>query len=320
MRSIITGGAGFIGSHLVDALVARGDEVTVIDNLVTGSLRTINTHIINGTVRFVHEDLLGDGWQDLLAGQDRVYHLAADPDVRASAGSPFSVYQENLAATACVLEAMREQGVSELVFTSTSTVYGEASVIPTPEDYSPMEPISIYGGTKLACEAMISSYAYTYGMKTWIFRFANIVGARSNHGVIWDFIHKLRDNPKELEILGDGQQTKSYFSVEACIEAFLYAIDHAHQPFNVFNIGSEDWIDVRSIAGIVVEEMGLSGIPFRYTGGDRGWKGDVPKMLLSVEKLKGLGWRPLTNSEESVRKAVQKLLPEIQGMGSGTSR
>lgn len=180
-----------------------------------------------------------------------------------------------------------------------------------------MEPISIYGGTKLACEAMISSYAHTYGMKAWVFRFANIVGARSNHGVIWDFIHKLRNNPKELEILGDGRQTKSYFSVEACIEAFLYAVDHAHQPFNVFNIGSEDWIDVRSLAKIVTEEMGMSGIPFRYTGGDRGWKGDVPKMLLSVERLKGLGWRPLTNSEESVRKAARELVLEIQGMSTG---
>jgi UDP-glucose 4-epimerase len=320
MRSIITGGAGFIGSHLVDALVARGDEVTVIDNLVTGSLRTINTHVVEGKVRFVREDLLGDGWQDLLAGQDRVYHLAADPDVRASAGSPLKVYRENLAATECVLEAMREQGVAELVFTSTSTVYGEASVIPTPEDYAPLEPISVYGGTKLACEAMISSYAHTYGMKAWVFRFANIVGARSNHGVIWDFIHKLKNNPQELEILGDGRQIKSYFSVEACIEAFLYAIDHARQPFNVFNIGSEDWIDVRSIAEIVVKEMGMSGIPFRYTGGDRGWKGDVPKMLLSVQKLRSLGWRPLTNSEESVRKATREIIHEIQGISPGISR
>jgi UDP-glucose 4-epimerase len=320
MRSVITGGAGFIGSHLVDALVARGDEVTVIDNLVTGSLGSINTHVTNGVVRFVREDLTGDGWQDLLVGQDRVYHLAADPDVRASAGSPFKVYRENLAATEGVLEAMRKQGVAELVFTSTSTVYGEASVIPTPEDYSPMEPISIYGGTKLACEAMISSYAHTYGMRTWVFRFANIVGARSNHGVIWDFIHKLLKNPHELEILGDGRQTKSYFSVEACIEAFLYAIDHAHQAFNVFNIGSEDWIDVRSIAKIVTEEMGMPGIPFHYTGGDRGWKGDVPKMLLSVERLKGLGWRSPTNSEESVRKAARNLVCEIQGMSPGIGR
>jgi UDP-glucose 4-epimerase len=311
MRSIVTGGAGFIGSHLVDMLVAKGDEVTVIDNLTTGNLRTIKDHIISGSVNFIHEDLLGNGWQDYFAGIDRVYHLAADPDVRASSGSPYRVFQENLTATEHVLEAMRQEGVSELAFTSTSTVYGEATVIPTPENYSPMKPISIYGGTKLACEAMISSYAHTYGMKTWVFRFANIIGARSNHGVIWDFIHKLRKNPRELEILGDGKQTKSYFSVDACIDALLYTIGHTDQPFNFFNIGSEDWIDVQTIARIVAVEMGLSSVTFRYSGGDRGWKGDVPRMLLSVEKLKALGWTPLTSSEESVRRATQELIREI---------
>jgi UDP-glucose 4-epimerase len=312
MRSIVTGGAGFIGSHLVDILVAKGDEVTVIDNLTTGSLRNIQDHVDSRSVTFIGKDLLGDGWQDLLAGSDRVYHLAADPDVRASAGSPYWVFEENLTATERVLEAMRRESVSELVFTSTSTVYGEAAVIPTPEQYSPMEPISIYGGTKLGCEAMISSYAHTYGMKTWVFRFANIIGARSNHGVIWDFIHKLQENPRELEILGDGKQSKSYLSVDACIDALLYAVAHTDQPFNFFNIGSEDWIDVQTIARIVVEEMGLSDVAFRYTGGDRGWSGDVPKMLLSVEKLKALGWTPLTGSEESVRRAARELITEIK--------
>jgi UDP-glucose 4-epimerase len=315
MKSIVTGGAGFIGSHLVDALVARGDEVTVIDNLSTGNLTNIHDHIISGSITFVHENLLGDGWQDLLAGKNRIYHLAADPDVRASAGSPYRVFEENLTATERILEAMRQKGVFELVFTSTSTVYGEAEAIPTPEHYSPMEPISIYGGTKLACEAMISSYAHTYGMKAWVFRFANIIGARSNHGVIWDFVHKLRENPRQLEILGDGKQTKSYFSIDACIDALLYAVDHADQPFNFFNIGSEDWIDVQTIAEIVVEEMGLFDVAFLFTGGDRGWKGDVPKMLLSVEKLKALGWTPLTGSEESVRRAARELIQEIQMMG-----
>jgi UDP-glucose 4-epimerase len=149
-------------------------------------------------------------------------------------------------------------------------------------------------------------------MTTWVFRFANIIGSRSNHGVIWDFVHKLRENPRELEILGDGSQTKSYFSVKACIDAFLYAVDHSDEPFNYFNIGSEDWIDVKTIAGIVVEEMDLPDVAFRYTGGDRGWKGDVPKMLLSVEKLKALGWRPGIGSEESVRRATRELVREIQ--------
>jgi UDP-glucose 4-epimerase len=311
MKSVVTGGAGFIGSHLVDTLVTGGDEVTVIDNLSTGEYNNIKKLVDSGSVTLVKEDLLGDGWQDSLRGVSRVYHLAADPDVRASAGSPERVFRENVTATIRVLEAMRQNGIRDLAFTSTSTVYGEATVIPTPEDYAPLEPISIYGGTKLACEAIISSYAHTYGMKTWVFRFANIIGSRSNHGVIWDFIHKLRENPRELEILGNGKQIKSYFSVEACIDALHYAVAHSDRTFNFFNIGSEDWIDVRSIARIVADEMMLSGVEFHYTGGDRGWKGDVPTMLLSVDKLKALGWRPLTGSEESVRKAVRELIREI---------
>jgi UDP-glucose 4-epimerase len=262
----------------------------------------------SGAVRFVKGDLLSDGWQEAFRGADRIYHIAADPDVRASAGSPARVYAQNVTATVRVLEAMRESGTSEIVFTSTSTVYGEADVIPTPEEYPGMKPISIYGGTKLACEAMISSYAHTYGWRSWVFRFANIIGERSNHGVIWDFIHKLRQNPRELEILGDGKQAKSYFSVSACVDAVLYAISCSDEPFACFNIGSEDWIDVTSIATIVTEEMGLSGVSFRYTGGDRGWVGDVPRMLLSVEKLKSLGWRPQTTSAASVREAAQALI------------
>lgn len=312
MVAIVTGGAGFIGSHLVDALVVRGEEVVVIDNLSAGDRGHIAGHIDSGTVRFVEGDLLADGWQDAFEGGERVYHIAADPDVRASANNPEGVYAQNVTATLRVLEAMRLYGIHEIVFTSTSTVYGEASVIPTPEDYSALEPISIYGGTKCACEAMISSYAHTYGMKAWVFRFANIIGERSNHGVIWDFIHKLRANPSELEILGDGEQIKSYFSVAACLDAVLYAVAHANAPVNCFNIGSEDWIDVTTLAGIVVEEMGLSNVTFRYTGGDRGWVGDVPRMQLSVEKIKGLGWEPTTTSERSVRDAARIMIREIE--------
>jgi len=312
MFSVVTGGAGFIGSHIVDALVEKGDKVLVIDNLSAGSTANIMPHIENGKVELLRADLLDDGWQDKIDGADRVFHIAADPDVRASAISPGKVYDNNVLATERVLEAMREKGVKELVFTSTSTVYGEAGVIPTPENYSPMIPISIYASSKLACEAMIAGYAHTYGMKSWVFRFANIIGERSGHGVIWDFVHKLMDNPAELEILGDGKQIKSYFSVGACVEAVLFAVENSDEPFNYFNIGSEDWIDVTSIAGIVVEEMGLSGVKFTYTGGDRGWVGDVPKMQLGVDKLKGLGWKPETGSAESIRLAVRATLEDIK--------
>jgi UDP-glucose 4-epimerase len=314
MVVIVTGGAGFIGSHLVDALVERREEVIVIDNLSSGDLANIRAHIESGAVRFIEGDLLSDGWQDAFADAERVYHIAADPDVRASATNPEHVYEQNVTATVRVLEAMHRNEVSEIVFTSTSTVYGEAEVIPTPEEYTPMEPISIYGGSKLACEAMISAYSYTYDMKSWVFRFANIIGERSNHGVIWDFIHKLLKNPRELEILGNGKQIKSYFSVDACVEAVLFAVTHSDSTFNCFNIGSEDWIDVTELAEIVIDEMGLSDVDFRYTGGDRGWVGDVPKMQLSVEKLKALGWHPGTGSAESVRNATRALVREIQAV------
>ncbi len=294
----------------MDALVKRGESVTVIDNLSTGDIRNIAAHIDSGAVRFVEHDLLLDGWQDHLGGADRIYHIAADPDVRASAVHPEEVYTRNVHATVRVLEAMRMGGCTEIVFTSTSTVYGEVDLIPTPEEYPRMEPISIYGGTKLACEAMIAAYAHTFGWKSWVFRFANIIGERSNHGVIWDFIHKLRQNPRELEILGDGTQTKSYCSVLACVDAVLFAVAHTSAPFTCLNIGSEDGIDVTTIASIVADEMGLSDVSFHYTGGDRGWVGDIPRMLLSIEKLRSLGWRYEVTSQQSVRDAARALVLE----------
>lgn len=308
MFAVVTGGAGFIGSHLVDALVARGDEVLVIDSLAAGKKEMIAGPLASGKVRLLKADLLKDGWQDQLKGADRVYHLAADPDVRQSAMNPEPTLQNNVVATYRVLEAMRVNGVKEIVFTSTSTVYGDAKVIPTPESYTPLEPISVYGGSKLACEALISAYCYSFGMKSWIYRFANIIGTRSGHGVITDFIRKLKENPWELEILGDGRQTKSYFEVHACIRAMFFAIDHSRDPVNTFNIGSEDWIDVKTLAGIVTEGMGLHDVKYRFTGGERGWVGDVPKMQLGVDKLKKRGWVPGIGSAESVRIAVRAML------------
>jgi len=310
MFDVVTGGAGFIGSHLADTLVSRGDEVVVIDSLCAGNRDMIAGHIDSGRIRLVQADLLGNDWQDMLRGADRVYHLAADPDVRQSAVNPDPTMQNNIVATYRVLEAMRKSGVKELVFTSTSTVYGDASVIPTPEAYTPLEPISIYGASKLACESLISAYCHSFGMRSWNFRFANIIGSRSGHGVITDFIRKLEANPHELEILGDGKQTKSYLEVHACIDAVLFTVDHSTDTVNTFNIGSEDWIDVKTIADIITEEMKLPDVHYRFTGGDRGWVGDVPKMQLGVEKIKALGWKPRLGSRESVRIAVRAMLSE----------
>ena len=308
MFVVVTGGAGFIGSHLVDALVAQGDEVLVIDMLAAGGTESIQRHLDSGKVRLQKIDLLSDGWQDAIKGAHRVYHLAADPDVQKSATIPDPTIQNNILATYRVLEAMRIRGVPEIVFTSTSTIYGEATAIPTPEDYTPLEPISVYGASKLACEALISAYCHSFGMRSWIFRFANIIGERSGHGVITDFIRKLTENPHELEILGDGRQTKSYLEVHECVEAMLYAVGHAKDPVNTFNIGSEDWIDVKTIGDIVADEMDLPSVRQRFTGGARGWIGDVPKMQLAIGKLKALGWKPRLGSHESVRIATRAML------------
>jgi UDP-glucose 4-epimerase len=311
MFDIVTGGAGFIGSHLVDTLIARGDRVTVIDSLSAGSRKNIARHLDGGKVTLVVADLLSDGWQDTLKGADRIYHLAADPDVRQSALFPEGPVNNNIITTFRVLEAMRRYNVPEIAFTSTSTVYGEATVLPTPEEYTPLEPISVYGASKLACEALISAYCHSFTLKGWIFRFANIIGARSGHGVLIDFMNKLADNPREMEILGDGKQKKSYLEVQECVDAMLFAVAHATATVNTFNIGSEDWIDVKAIADIVAKKKGLSQVRYRFTGGDRGWVGDVPKMQLSIARMKALGWKPRHGSQESVRMAVQAMLDEL---------
>jgi UDP-glucose 4-epimerase len=305
MAILVTGGAGFIGSHVVDKLVDEGYEVVVVDNLSSGK-----RDYINEQADFHAIDLVQDKEKlvDLLRGVEEVWHIAANPDVRVGAENPDAIYDNNILATYNLLEAMRRAGVGRIVFTSTSTVYGEAKVIPTPEDY-PTIPISLYGASKLACEALISSYCHTFEMQSWIYRFANVIGRRSNHGVIYDFIMKLRKNPNELEILGNGEQNKSYVYISDCVDAMFFGLK-ADDVVNIFNIGSEDQIKVKRIAEIVCEEMGVNPV-FRFTGGDRGWKGDVPVMLLSIEKLKSMGWKPRYNSEQAVRMAVRDLLAEI---------
>ncbi len=306
MAILVTGGAGFIGSHLVDRLVEEGKEVVILDNLSSG------VSFLNPDAEFIKVDLADRlKLEDVFRKKDfsEVWHIAANPDVRIGSENPDEIYRNNILATYNLLEVMRKNNVDKIIFTSTSTVYGEAEVIPTPEDY-PTVPISIYGASKLACEALISSYCHTFDMKAWIYRFANVIGKRSNHGVIYDFIMKLRRNPEELEILGNGEQNKSYIYISDCIEAMFSGLK-ADDRVNIFNIGSEDQIKVKRIAEIVCEEMGLSP-KFRFTGGDRGWKGDVPVMLLSIEKLKAMGWKPRYSSEQAVRMAVRDLLESIK--------
>jgi len=309
---LITGGAGFIGSHLLERLLER-DQVTVLDNFSSGSRKNLDPFLDRSNFRLIEADLLEpDGLADALKGMDMVFHLAANPDVRLGATDPCVHLRQNIIATHNLLQAMREAGIKKIAFTSTSTVYGEASQIPTPEDYGPLLPISLYGASKLACEALISSYCHTFNMQSWIYRFANIVGERGSHGVLVDFIRKLRGNSAELEILGSGRQKKSYLEVKECVEAVLFCLEASDERVNIFNIGSEDSVDVTEIADIVVRQMGLKGVSYRYMGDDegRGWKGDVRVMLLGLEKIKSLGWRPKGGSSQAIQSAVQALLRE----------
>ena len=303
---LVTGGAGFIGSHVVDRLIDNGYDVVVVDNLSSGNPNYVNENAIFYKLDLNDFDRLMEVFRKHKI--EEVWHIAANPDVRVGSENPDEIYRNNVSATYILLEVMRKNNVKRLVFTSTSTVYGEAKVIPTPEDY-PTIPISIYGASKVACEAMIASYCHTFDMKAWIYRFANVIGKRSNHGVIYDFIMKLKKNPNELEILGNGEQNKSYIYISDCVDAMFFGLK-ADDWVNIFNIGSEDQIKVRRIAEIVCEEMGLNP-EFKFTGGDRGWKGDVPVMLLSIEKLKSLGWKPRYNSEQAVRMAVRDLLEDL---------
>jgi UDP-glucose 4-epimerase len=308
---LVTGGAGFIGSFAVEALVAAGAKVTVLDDLSAGKRDFLRA--VEGRFTFVEGDAGDPKVLDRhLPGTDSVWHLAANPEVRTGATDPSGHYEQNVAATFRLLEAMRRHGVRHLVFTSTSTVYGRATVMPTPEDYGPLLPISVYGACKLACEALIAAYAGTFSFDALLFRFANVVGPRSTHGVTYDFVHKLRRDPARLEILGDGRATKSYVSVADTVAGMMHAVRHAPPGAQAFNVGSLDAIPVTRIAEIVAEAMAIQP-KLAFTGGAKdgaGWVGDVKAMSLDVTRLMQLdaGWKPHHSSEDAIRLAAQDLV------------
>lgn len=314
MRCFVTGGAGFIGSHLVDRLIEKDNYVTVFDNLTSGKLDFITQHKKNKNFQFVQSDLL-----DLtsvlasMAHHDIVFHLAANPDARlAIKNTDLDLKQETI-ATYHVLEAMRQHGISKIVFSSSGTIYGETPVLPLPENYGPVLPISLYGAGKVASESLISAFCYTFGMQSWIFRFANIVGDRGTHGVIFDFINKLKQNPQELEVLGDGTQEKPYLYVQECIDGILFGLEHSDEKVNVFNLGCDSSTDVTTIAHMVIRAMNLKNVKIRYTGGDRGWPGDVPQVRFNCDKINALGWRARYTSDEAVQMTVNALVQELHG-------
>jgi len=316
-RILVTGGAGFIGGHVVDELMKSDAYVTVLDNLSSGRKANIERWLRFPSFTFIEGDCLKP--RDVREAVERnefVFHLAANAEVRRGAENTRVDLEQNLLATYTVLEAMRRsETCKRIAFTSTSTVYGEPTRFPTPEDYGPLLPISLYGASKLACEALISAYARTFGLKAIIYRLANIVGARSHHGVIWDFTRKLHQNPERLEILGDGRQAKSYLLVDDCIEAMLFALRETKEPVEVYNIGSEDQVSVTAIAHTVAAIMDARNVTFEYAAtaeGGRGWVGDIKTMLLDVSKLKRLGWSPKHTSLESVRAAAKQALLELE--------
>lgn len=313
MKSIVIGGAGFIGSHLCDALLATGGHVACVDNFFIGTRGNI-AHLRNQpSFSFFEADAsdLGSLAQIFEKEEpDYVFHLAANSDIQASANNPVVEMKNTYTTTFNVLECMRRYNVKRLFFSSTSAVYGE-KIGNVDENTSPLMPISYYGGAKLGSEAMISAYSYMNDLRTLIFRFPNVIGPRLTHGVIFDFIAKLKKDPSHLDILGDGAQTKPYLHVFDLIQAIVLLMD-APQGVTTYNLGVESATSVTRIAEIVTEKMHLSGIPFHYSGGIGGWKGDVPVFQYDLQKVHGTGWKSSLTSDEAVLLTVEQVLKCMQ--------
>lgn len=313
MKTLVTGGAGCIGGDLTAELLARGEQVVVIDNLSSGKLEHIEELRRNPRFNFIEGDLEDPALvASVMEGIGMVYHLAANPDVKFSTGDATDKdLRQNIICTYNVLEAMRRAGVRCLAFSSTSAVYGISPVQPIPESGFFPQPISLYGATKLASEAMISAFQNLFDWQCWIFRFANIVGPKvrkKGRTVIGDFILRLRENPHKLTILGNGKQAKSYLLSQECVDAMLFIVEHAREPLNIYNLGCDDSIEVTRIADMVVEAMGLQDVAYEFTGGEGGWPGDVPRFRLDPAKLNQLGWKARYTSEQAVRRAIQSTL------------
>lgn len=300
---VVTGGAGAIGSVLVRDLVAAGHPVRVLDNLSSGRRAHLADAERGGRVTFVQADLRHDARPEEFRGAGAVWHLAANPDIRLGTRDPTTDLHHGTVATFHVLEAARRADVPRVLFSSSSVVYGLPTVFPTPEEYGPLLPQSLYGASKLAGEGLLSAYAHCYGIRAYIFRFANIIGPTMTHGVIYDFFEKIQRDPSRLEVLGDGRQSKSYLWVDDCVAAMRVAEEKSHELVNVFNLGTRDRVSVQEIAERVVRASGGKA-RIEYTGGERGWAGDVPQQLLAIDRIERLGWRPTLNASDAVDRAI----------------
>jgi UDP-glucose 4-epimerase len=301
--AFVTGGAGFIGSHVTDRLLTDGWKVTVYDDLSTG-----RREFVDPRARIEVGDIADlDRMTEHMAGADAVFHFAANADVRGGRSDTFIDLERNTVATHRVLEAARRNAVPRFVFASSAVVYGEPDVFPTPECTAATQT-SLYGASKLAGEAMIEAYAEYFDMTTFSFRFVSWVGERYSHGVVFDFMKKLRTDPRQLEILGDGTQRKSYLYVKDGVEGIMRAFHDSTERKNLFNLGHDHWMPVTEVARIVCDEMGLRDVAYRFTGGSRGWVGDSPFVHLDTSRVKRLGWSARTDIEEGLRRTVRFLL------------
>ncbi len=311
-RILVTGAAGFIGSNMVEEL-RKNNSVVGIDNLSNTDTRFVEPFLKDGSLTFHKMDILDLDSLMSLEPVDLVIHFAANSDVRGGSDNPQFDFDVNAHGTLNVLEFMRKKDVPEMIFASSSTVYGEPSQLPTPENYGPYMPISTYGASKMAGEGFITAYSHYYGFRASIFRFANIVGRNSTHGVIFDFIRKLMKNKTELEILGDGTQRKSYMHVTDCVGSILFLHERIVNT-DIFNLGNESTTSVVRIADEVVKQMGLKGVRYRFTGGidGRGWKGDVKIAQLAIDKMISHGWKNKYSSDEAISIAVGEVLHQIR--------
>lgn len=315
MRYFITGGSGFIGSTVVDKLLqdkTNPNEVTVFDNFISGQISFIEHHLKDKRFKLIKGDLLDlEFLKKSVKEHDFVFHFAANPDIAKAMIEPDLDLRLGIIATFNVLEAMRCGCIKKVVFSSGSGVYGDVGLLEAPEDLGPLMPTSMYGASKLGAEGMISAFCHMFNMQSWIFRFANVVGKNQTHGVGYDFIKKLKENPNKLIILGDGKQSKSYIHISDVVDAILFVIKNTNETVNIYNVANSDYVTVNEIAKIVIAEMHLKNVGFDYTGGSKGWKGDVPIIRFNLNKIYNLGWRPKYKSEEAVRQSIKDMLGKL---------
>jgi UDP-glucose 4-epimerase len=313
-RFFIAGGAGFIGSHLADRLMEdeRALHVTLFDNFSSGREWHVQKHSGDSRFRLTRGDVLDlDRLIQAMSEHDVVVHLASNPDISRAVEEPGIDFHQGTVLTNNVLEAMRRAGVPHLLYASGSGVYGEAGDSAIQEEFGPLKPISTYGASKLAGEALIASYCSMFGIAASVFRFGNVVGGRQTHGVGFDFLRKLRTDPTRLKILGDGRQNKSYIHVSDVVEAVLLVCERSRENYEVFNVATNETITVTEIAELAVEAMGLREHPsFVYTGGSRGWKGDVPNVRLDTTRIRALGWRPAFSCREAVQRSLEEMVAD----------